>query len=168
MHSDISESQRLAVLRKSGLLDSAPDVNLDGITELAADIFGVPVALVSLVDEYRQWFKSNHGLTDVTETPRNVAFCSQAIMSSDVMVVTNAEKDPRVADNPLVTGEPNIRFYAGAPIIAKERYALGTLCLIDFQPREFSHEEKLRLISTANIARDLLERAAAPGFSEPD
>ena len=105
-----SEAERLRALREAELLDTAPDPRFDNITALARDIFGVPVSLISLVDEHRQWFKSNQGLEGVTETERGVAFCDYAIRSTGVFVVEDALQDERFASNPLVTGEPEIRF----------------------------------------------------------
>ena len=152
-----TEAERLRALRSAKLLDTAPDPRFDNITALARDIFGVPVSLISLVDEHRQWFKSNQGLEGVTETDRSVAFCDYAIRSTGVFVVEDALKDERFASNPLVTGEPNIRFYAGSPIITAEGYAFGTLCLIDYQPREFNSNDRQRLASLANVITGLIE-----------
>ncbi len=152
-----SEAERLRALREAEILDTAPDPRFDNITALAHDIFGTPVSLISLVDEHRQWFKSNHGLEAVSETERGIAFCDYAIRSTGVFVVEDARKDERFATNPLVTGEPEIRFYAGAPIITAEGYAFGTLCLIDFEPREFSSNDRQRLASLANVVTGLIE-----------
>lgn len=128
------EGERLAQLRASGLLDSDPEVPFDRITQLAASIFGTPISLISLVEDNRQWFKSRVGL-DVSETARCVSFCAHAIQIPDVFVVPDALLDLRFSNNPLVTGAPNIRFYAGAPLRTKEGLALGTLCVIDTKPR---------------------------------
>ncbi len=152
-----SEAERLRALREAELLDTAPDPRFDNITALARDIFGVPVSLISLVDEHRQWFKSNQGLEGVTETERGVAFCDYAIRSSGVFVVEDALQDERFASNPLVLGEPEIRFYAGSPIITAEGYAFGTLCLIDYEPREFTSNDRQRLASLANVVTGLIE-----------
>lgn len=134
------EAKRLAELRRYGVLDTPPEERFDGLTRLAAKILNVPVALVSLVDEDRQWFKSNHGL-DVSETPREHAFCAHTLSDKKELLIENALDDKRVADNPLVTGEPNIRFYAGIPLTTPQNHVLGTLCVIDFEQRQFSDEQ---------------------------
>lgn len=128
------DERRLAFLRDLAVLDTARDENLDRIVELCRTIYGVPVAVVSLVAEERQWFKSIQGL-DVCETSRDVAFCNYTILSDDVFEVVDAAIDPRFADNPLVIEEPHIRYYAGAPLIY-DGIRLGSLCLIDFEPRD--------------------------------
>lgn len=130
-----NEAARLYVLRSTRLLDSAASESFDRISRLAAHLFDVPIALVSLVDADRQWFKACVGL-DVSETAREYAFCDYTIRHSDVMVVEDALLDPRFADNPLVTGDPHIRFYAGAPLVIAG-YAMGSLCVIDRVPRRF-------------------------------
>lgn len=149
------ESQRLDTLRRMGILDTPPDPKLDRIVAFAQSLFDVPIALVSLVDERRQWFKSVFGL-EATETPRCVAFCTHTIQSDDVMVVENAVEDARFAANPLVTGDPNIRFYAGAPLKVANGSRIGTLCVIDRQPREFNEADRSRLAELAEMIVDLL------------
>jgi GAF domain-containing protein len=129
-----NDDERVAFLDQLALLDTAPDENLDRITELCRDIFGVPVAVVTLVADERQWFKSVQGL-DVCETSRDVAFCNYTILEDAVFEVVDAAIDVRFADNPLVVGEPGIRYYAGAPLVY-DGMRLGALCLIDFEPRE--------------------------------
>ena len=129
-----SEERRLTTLHSLGLLDSEPEARFDAITRVAARLFDVPIALISLVDANRQWFKSRQGL-DATETPRDVSFCGHAINGDDVFLVPDACSDERFADNPLVQGEPRVRFYAGQPLAAPNGEKLGTLCLIDRKAR---------------------------------
>jgi len=144
------EPRRLAELHALGLLDSVPEERFDRVTRLAQRLFGVPIALVSLVDEDRQWFKSHQGLA-VAETPREFAFCAHAILEDGVMQVPDATADPRFMDNPLVLGSPKIRFYAGAPIIGPDGAKLGTLCLIDRQPRVLSSADEASLRDLADM-----------------
>ncbi len=131
------EAHRIEVLRALHILDTPPEERFDRITRVAQRLFDVPVALVSLVDADRQWFKSCQGLS-ASETPRSISFCGHAILSSDTLVVANALDDPRFADNPLVTEAPHIRFYAGHPLKAADGSRLGTLCIIDYKPRNYS------------------------------
>lgn len=148
-----NEVERLRALHDLDVLDTMPEEAIDRITRLAARIIGVPIVLVSLVDDHRQWFKSTVGL-DAHETPRDFAFCAHAIMDDAVMVVPDAAADPRFADNPLVTGSPNIRFYAGAPLIVGDGVRLGTLCAIDTKPRGLSSEDAGALRDLAAIVVD--------------
>lgn len=136
----IDEAERLDELHSLGLLDSFAEERFDRITRLAQRLFGVPTALVSLVDEDRQWFKSRVGF-EAAETPRDVSFCGHAILGDEVMMVPDATQDERFSDNPLVVGSPDIRFYAGCPIVGPGGSKLGTLCLIDKDPRQLSEEE---------------------------
>ena len=153
------ESLRLAELRAYGVLDITPEQALDELTRLATRLFRVPVALVSLVDEHRQWFMSRVGV-DFTETPREQAFCAHAIRGSEVMVVEDAQRDPRFDANPLVTQAPGIRFYAGAPLFTPTGQALGTLCVIDTLPRQFGADEReaLQVLSHQVMAQLELRR----------
>jgi len=145
----IKEPERLAALQRLKVLDTPPEAVFDSLTELAALTFKAPVALVSLVDAERQWFKSCLGL-DVRETPRDVAFCDHTIRQDHTLVVLDARTDPRFRDNALVTGAPGIGFYAGAPLITPEGAALGSLCIIDFAPRaEFPAEQQALLEAMA-------------------
>jgi len=139
-----NEDERLADLRSYAILDTAPEEQFDALTELAASILNTPIALVSLIDEERQWFKSHHGL-EVTETPREFAFCSHAILQGDVFEIYDSRKDERFFDNPLVVEDPEVIFYAGAPLITPEGNKLGTLCVIDHKPHDFSAQNKRQL-----------------------
>ena len=143
-----NEDERLNTLRGYGILDTHPEDRFDELTRLAALICGTPISLISLVDEDRQWFKSKTGL-EVSQTPREEAFCAHAIMSAEVLVVPDASQDPRFATNPLVLGELHVRFYAGAPLTAPNGHHLGALCVIDRVPRQLSPEqlEALRILS---------------------
>ncbi|MFZ6687432.1 diguanylate cyclase domain-containing protein [Undibacterium sp. SXout11W] len=146
----VNEQQRLAVLRALKVLDTPPEERFDRVTRMARRIFGVPIALVSLVDENRQWFKSCDGLI-ATETDRNISFCGHAILQQGTFVIQDAHKDPRFFDNPLVTGEPYVRFYAGHPLTTLTGESLGTLCIIDHEPREFGTEDTEMLADRAGI-----------------
>ncbi|NKB17500.1 MAG: PAS domain S-box protein [Pseudanabaena sp. CRU_2_10] len=150
------ESARLASLQQCKILDTTPERGFDDITRLAAYICQTPIALVSLIDRDRQWFKSKVGL-EATETPRNLAFCAHAILQSDVFIVPDAHQDERFADNPLVTGDPYVRFYAGVPLISSEGHAFGTLCAIDRVPRELTPEQISALKSLAHQVVHLIE-----------
>lgn len=151
-----AESARLACIRRLQILDTAPDSRLDAITQSASRHFDVPVALVSIVDENRQWFKSKIGL-DTCETHRDHAFCSYTIRKPDIMIVENALEDERFRENPLVTGEPHIRFYAGAPITIDASQRIGTLCLIDDKPRTFDDAQKTSLRSMARLIERIVQ-----------
>jgi|tagenome__1003787_1003787.scaffolds.fasta_scaffold20987992_1 two-component system NtrC family sensor kinase len=151
-----SDGARVAALEKYAILDSEPEQAFDDLTQLASYVCNTPIALISLVDEDRQWFKSKIGL-QVCETPRQVAFCSVAIQQPDVMVVPDTLQDERFRDNPLVVSEPRIRFYAGAPLINEDGYALGTLCVIDQRPREISQEQKEALQALSRLVLAQLE-----------
>lgn len=156
------EVERLAALKAYEILDTEPEEAFEDLVAVAARICGTPIALVSLIDEHRQWFKARIGL-DVPETPREVAFCSHAILEPDeVMIVNDANIDPRFADNPLVTGDPRVIFYAGAPLVTPEGFPLGTLCVIDHEPREISPEDldTLQKLARATVNQLELQRAA--------
>ncbi len=138
------ESRRLKTLRDLRLLDTPPEERFDRVTRLAKQVFATPIALVSLVDADRQWFKSRQGL-DAEETPRDISFCGHAILDDKIMVVNDAVSDQRFCDNPLVCGDPNIRFYAGYPLAGPDGSRVGTLCIIDEKPRQVS-EQQLQLL----------------------
>lgn len=149
------EAQRLDALRILDILDSEPEPEFDMVTRLAADVFDAPIAAISLIDVIRQWFKSSVGLS-VCETPREQAFCDYTICRDEVMVVLDATKDRRFANNPLVAGETHIRFYAGAPIRFGD-VLVGSLCVIDTRPRhEFAPRDRARLILMADMVSSLM------------
>ncbi|MFZ5589416.1 MAG: putative bifunctional diguanylate cyclase/phosphodiesterase [Pseudomonadota bacterium] len=152
------ESVRLSTLYALSILDTPPEARFDRITRLAMRLFDVPIALITLVDAERQWFKSCQGL-DVSETPRGISFCGHAILEDRALVVSDALLDERFADNPLVTGEPHIRFYAGFPITAPNGSRLGTFCIIDRRPRHLNQEQLDTLRDMAVWAQDELYNA---------
>lgn len=155
------EHERLAVLHQLKLLDSPPEAAFDALTRLASTLLGTPIAVVSLIDASRQWFKSNIGL-DVPETSREVAFCAHAILDDAPMVVPDAQQDERFVHNPLVTDSPHIRAYAGVPIRTSDGHAIGTLCVIDQKPRSFTPQEIALLTDLAAIVRrEVLNRETA-------
>lgn len=154
-----NEQQRLSSLRQLQVLDSQFETLFDAITRLASEVCGTPIALISLVDEDRQWFKANVGLPGVQQTPREHAFCAHTILGDSLMEVKNASQDPRFAANPLVTGAPDIRFYAGAPIKLPMGENIGTLCVIDRQAGELNELQRRTLAGLANIvAKALIAR----------
>ncbi len=145
-----NEAGRLETLLSLNILDTPRDDRFDRYTRISARIFDMPVAIISLVDRYRQWFKSTEGF-EGKETPRNISFCGHAILGDDVFEIRNTRRDPRFRDNPLVVERPHIRFYAGAPLAAPNGHKLGTLCLIDRVPRQLSDEEKVMLKNLADM-----------------
>jgi PAS domain S-box-containing protein len=150
------EARRVAALRELGVLDTLPEAAFDTITATAAQLCGVPIALISLVDAQRQWFKSNFGLGGATETPRDVAFCDHAIRDDALFEVPDATRDPRFVDNPLVTAAPDIRFYAGAPIVMPGGERIGTVCVIDRAPRQLDEHQRAMLRHLAAIVGAML------------
>lgn len=162
-----NETERLRALRSYKILDTKPEERFDELTQLAAIICGVPISLITLIDADRQWFKSKVGL-DIDETPRAQAFCTHAIMQPKMFVVEDAAKDQRFAANPLVTGDPNIRFYAGAPLATPDGHLLGTMCVIDRKPRTLTADQQKALellgrqvIANMQLRNNLRELEAA-------
>ncbi len=154
------EERRLRALQECDLLDTAAEERFDRFTRIAAALFDVPIALVSLVDRERQWFKSRKGL-DVSETPRDAAFCAHAILSDDVLQVQDALADDRFADSPLVTGEPRVRFYAGAPLTLKNGTHAGTLCVIDHRARNLDNGQLQLLRDLAKLVEQEFQPRSA-------
>lgn len=157
-----NEADRLKELRLFRILDTTTEQTLDNLTVLAAEICETPISLISLVDENRQWFKSKVGL-EVNETPRDVAFCAHAINTDEIFIVEDTAKDTRFAQNPLVTDDPSIRFYAGAPLIVSGGIALGTLCVIDRKPRHLTERQRnaLNILREAVVTQLNLRRIQA-------
>jgi len=144
------DAARVGALQKYAILDSEPEQAFDDLTFLASYVCKAPIALISLIDENRQWFKAKVGIS-ATETSRDIAFCSTAIQQPDVFVVPDAMRDQRFCTNPLVVSEPNIRFYAGAPLVNEDGYALGTLCVIDRAPRELGADQEAALKALSRL-----------------
>ncbi|MGG6268076.1 hybrid sensor histidine kinase/response regulator [Leptolyngbya sp. AN03gr2] len=163
------DSERVQALHRYNILDTPPEAAFDRITQLAARLFDVPIALVSLVDENRAWFKSCHGF-DLPEVPRNDSICNIAILYNEVLVVPDARKDDRLACNPFALAEPGLRFYAGAPLITQDGYNLGTLCLLDMKPHEdLSEEKRTILVDLAAMVLDEMElRLAVQKIAQTD
>lgn len=166
----VDELLRLETLRNLRILDTNSEERFDRVTRLAKKVFGVPIALVSLVDADRQWFKSRQGL-DVSETPRDVSFCGHAILSDEILVVNDAQVDERFSDNPLVTEEPAIRFYAGRPLSAPDGSKVGTLCVIDSEAREMTGEdlglldELARMVEEEFVVEEMMRNDPVTGLS---
>ena len=163
----IEEEYRLSTLHALGLLDTPPDERFDAITRTTATLFGAPISLVSLVDANRQWFKSRVGL-DILETQRDISFCGHAILGNQVFVVEDTRQDSRFQDNPLVTGAPFIRFYAGRPLSAPNGQRIGTLCVIDRRARPFTPDQRDLLDQVGRWAEAeislITERMALPRY----
>jgi GAF domain-containing protein len=154
-----TEARRLKVLWQYEVLDSVPEEIFDDLTELAGAICDTPIALISLVDESRQWFKARLGIK-TPETSRDISFCAHAIMQPDLFIVPDATRDDRFKNNPLVTTDPKIRFYAGAPLITPDGHALGTLCILDKVARELTpvQAKALRVLARVVVAQLELRR----------
>jgi PAS domain S-box-containing protein len=150
------EEKRLETLSDFEILDTPPEEQFDQLTRLAADIFDVPISLVSLVDRDRQWWKSCVGV-DQRETDRGLAFCNYPVASGETTVIKDASEDPRTSDNPLVTGEMHLRAYAGAPLETEGGQVLGTFCLVDTEPRQFTEDELERLETLADVTFSLID-----------
>ncbi|RSK27528.1 PAS domain S-box protein [Bacillus sp. HMF5848] len=157
IHLQEREKRRLEELLSLNILDTEKEEAFDRITKIASQMFAVPICLISLVDKDRQWFKSCVGLSGITETSREVAFCHHVVVGDKPMIVKDATKDPRFADNPLVTGELGLRFYAGAPLRTKKGNVIGTLCLKDTKPRKFTDEQMALLSEYAALVMSELE-----------
>ncbi|HTQ97547.1 MAG TPA: GAF domain-containing protein [Candidatus Acidoferrum sp.] len=151
-----NEIARLAALNRYAILDSEPEQSFDDLVILAAHICNTPMAMLSLVDENRQWFKSKFGV-QVRETSRDTSICAHAIQQKDLFVVPDTLKDDRFRDNSLVTGEPHIRFYAGTPLVNEDGYALGTLCVVDREPRELDPAQKEAISALGRLAMRQME-----------
>lgn len=152
----VQEKERLKNLKSYSILDSLPETDYDNIASIAAEICGTPISLISLIDDKRQWFKARHG-TEATETPKEHAFCAHAINDpGNVFIVQDARTDERFYDNPLVTGDPNIIFYAGVPLVGEEGLPLGTLCVIDDKPKILSQSQKRSLTALSDQVMNLL------------
>ncbi len=150
-----NEARRMALVNQLHILDTEPDKELDKITAAAQAYFDVPICLVTIVDENRQWFKSNVGL-NACETERDVSFCGHAINHDETLYIPDANEDLRFRSNPLVRGEPYIRFYAGAPLILQPDLRIGTLCIIDRVPRELSEEQLAALRDFADQVQSFM------------
>ncbi|ABD88030.1 GAF domain-containing protein [Rhodopseudomonas palustris] len=148
-----NEAQRLIALQRSGLVDTAAEKSFDRVTWLASHVLGTPISLMTLLTPSRQWFKSRQGL-DMVETPRSWAFCNQTILQRDVFAVENLALDRRFADNPAVAGDPHFRFYAGAPVLDPNGFALGSVCVIDYEPRRLDRDQTESLRALAALASD--------------
>jgi GAF domain-containing protein len=152
----VDEPSRLLALDRYEVLDTEPEQTFDDIARIASFVCRTPMSAVTLIDRDRQWFKSSVGLS-VCETPRDDAFCAHTILSTEMMVIEDATQDPRFRDNPMVTGSPNIRFYAGAPLVTTDNFALGSLCVVDCSPRRLSVDERTTLLALSRLVMSELE-----------
>ncbi len=155
-----NETERLETLKKYKILDTTPEEIFDDFTAIASQICGTPIALITLLDEERQWFKSKVGI-DATETPRDISFCGHAILANDLFEIPDALKDIRFSDNPLVTGEADVRYYAGTPLVTSSGHALGTLCVLDHVPRQLTPEQRYALDKLGKLVTSQIEHRQA-------
>jgi excisionase family DNA binding protein len=155
-----NEAQRLIALERAGFADTPPEDAFDRLTWLASRALKAPIALLTVLTAQRQWFKSRHGLEGFTETPRSWALCNHTILQRDVLVASNLAEDPRFADNPAVAGGPCFRFYAGAPVVDQDGFAIGSLCVMDYEPRTLDEEARETLAALAALASDELRLRA--------
>ena len=153
----LSDPHRLAAVASYEAMDTPPEFEYDALTEIGAEICGFPVALISLMDEHRQWFKSNYGVPGLTECPTEVSFCSTTICANDILYVPDLTKDSRFNELPGVAGEPYVRAYCGMPLINSDGFALGTLCVMDFEPHEITPAQRESVRRLARQAMSLLE-----------
>lgn len=159
------ENGRLAALHRYNVLDTGPERPFETVVSMVEEILGTPICAVNLLDHDRQWFKARRGL-DICETARDIAFCDHAIRQVSPLIIPDAKADPRFCDNPLVTGEPFIRAYAGVPLVSPDGYQVGTLCAIDVKPREFADHEVQLLSKFAKLVVDELELRLQAGVDE--
>jgi GAF domain-containing protein len=151
------ENRRIKDLKRYDILDTPPDGAFDHLTKLASKVFNVPIALITLVDEDRIWFKSKYGLENVDQIGRDPGLCASAILSDDVYVIEDARKDPRTLANPLVAGDFGLQFYAAAPLISARGHRLGTICLLDTNKRLLNSDQQEQLKLMADIVMDEME-----------
>ena len=154
-----NEDQRLMALARTGLVDTAPEKSFDRLTRLASQVLAMPVSLMTLITPDRQWFKSRHGI-ELAETPRNWAFCNQTILQRGVFAVEDLSLDKRFADNPAVAGDLHFRFYAGAPVVDPDGFALGSVCVMDYEPRRLNRDQTETLGALAALASDQIRLRA--------
>jgi anti-sigma regulatory factor (Ser/Thr protein kinase) len=164
---ELNENARLQALRRYKILDTDPEKAFDDLTILASHICETPIALITLIDSERQWFKSKVGVS-LSETPREISFCARAIQQSDLFVIPDASKDPRFSSNPFVVSDPKIRFYAGAPFTSSDGHPLGTLCVVDMVPRQLTPSQEAALLALSRqvqaqfeLRRNLIELRAS-------
>ena len=158
------EPQRMDTLREYDVLDTPPEAVYDDIAHVCAGVCDTPIALITLVDGTRNWFKARVGVDEeLTESPRDISFCGHAILRKEIFEVTDASVDDRFADNPLVAAEPKIRFYAGAPLITPDGYKLGTICAIDVRPRRLSESQRETLEALSRLVMRQLDRRRRAG-----
>jgi diguanylate cyclase (GGDEF)-like protein/PAS domain S-box-containing protein len=153
----VDDAKRVLALHSAQILDTPEEEVFDRITRVATQLLNVPIALISLIDTDRQWFKSKVGL-GITQTPRNISFCAHALLQREVLLISDALEDPRFADNPLVTGPPFVRFYGGVPLLSLEGHAMGSLCVIDSVARVLTEQELAALVDLARIAEEQFQR----------